>query len=180
MRRIFIYIYFFFSNALLIILRRVENLQMGRARDVVSTTDFVKSAWHSGYYVARVIERYVHGRYLEVDAAGRASERAKSVSFKQAERSKQLEIRKPARRFNSAIWTNFCADTHSWCFIPDSFYRSCARKRKEKEREKEERGREIETMLSRGCIHSGRYSFAAVAFAIPPDATSCRQLPVIR
>lgn len=41
-------------------------------------------------------------------------------------------------------------------------------------------GREWGTMLSRGCIHSGRYSFAAVAFAIPPDATSCRQQPVIR
>lgn len=43
-RRIFIYIYFFFSDALLIILCRVENPPMGRARDAVSTTDFMKSA----------------------------------------------------------------------------------------------------------------------------------------
>lgn len=116
---------------------------MGRACDDVNSR-FHEIGVTFGYYVARAIECYVRGRYLEVDAS-QPSERAKSASFKQAKRSKQLEICEPAGRFNSAIWTNFCADTHS-CFIPGSFYRSCLEKEKgekreiEREREKERGG----------------------------------------
>lgn len=73
-RGIFIYIYFFF-------LERFVNNTVSRGKSADGTrTRRVNNRFHEigvtfGYYVARAIERYVRGRYLEVDApAERASE----------------------------------------------------------------------------------------------------------
>lgn len=78
-------------------------------------------------------QNVMHGRYLEVDAPSVGRNLGVSNNRKGSKRS---EIREAAGRFNSAIWTNFCADTrrtlYSPHFLPFVF---STRKRKREERD---------------------------------------------
>lgn len=79
-RGIFIYIHTF-----LFFERFVNNTApRGKSTDGTRTRRDVNNRFHEigvtfGYYVARAIERYVRGRYLEVDAAERASKRTSEI-----------------------------------------------------------------------------------------------------